>query len=68
MSMSSSIVSLDPLSRSSPKLEEEGWEEVEVGKGLAQYNSVEIDRIKGMKRSVCHMLIVTNDRQAHFGL
>lgn len=26
------------------------WEEVEVGKGLAQYNSVAIDRIKGMKR------------------
>lgn len=26
------------------------WEEVEVGKGLAQYNSVEIDRIKGRKR------------------
>ncbi|RSH94858.1 hypothetical protein EHS25_004664 [Saitozyma podzolica] len=26
------------------------WEELEVGKGLAQYNSVEIDRIKGMKR------------------
>ena len=26
------------------------WEEVEIGKGLAQYNSVEIDRIKGMKR------------------
>jgi glutamate 5-kinase len=53
MSMSSSIISLDPLSRSSPKMmEEEGWEEVEVGKGLAQYNSVEIDRIKGMKRWV----------------
>lgn len=29
---------------------EEEWEEVEVGKGLAQYNSSEIDRIKGMKR------------------
>ncbi|EIW68970.1 hypothetical protein TREMEDRAFT_71742 [Tremella mesenterica DSM 1558] len=27
------------------------WEEVEVGKGLAQYNSVEIDRIKGLKSS-----------------
>jgi glutamate 5-kinase len=26
------------------------WEEVEIGKGLAQYNSVEIDRIKGRKR------------------
>ena len=26
------------------------WEEREVGKGLAQYNSVEIDRIKGLKR------------------
>ena len=26
------------------------WEEEEIGKGLAQYNSVEIDRVKGMKR------------------
>jgi glutamate 5-kinase len=26
------------------------WEEVEIGKGLAQYNSVAIDRVKGMKR------------------
>lgn len=30
--------------------ETDEWEELEVGKGLAQYNSVEIDRIKGMKR------------------
>jgi glutamate 5-kinase len=56
MSLSSSIASLDPLSRSSPvvpaQLSEDDWEEVEVGKGLAQYNSVEIDRIKGMKRYV----------------
>lgn len=26
------------------------WEEVEIGKGLSHYNSVEIDRIKGMNR------------------
>jgi glutamate 5-kinase len=26
------------------------WEEVEIGKGLSHYNSVEIDRIKGIKR------------------
>jgi glutamate 5-kinase len=26
------------------------WEEVEIGKGLSHYNSVEMDRIKGMKR------------------
>jgi glutamate 5-kinase len=26
------------------------WEEVDIGKGLAQYNSVEIDRLKGMRR------------------
>jgi len=88
MSLSSSIASLDPLSRSFPPspaiqaiserfsamptigsplgqelkavaeaqaseedgLEADDWEEVEVGKGLAHYNSVEIDRIKGMKR------------------
>ncbi|WWC58373.1 glutamate 5-kinase [Kwoniella dejecticola CBS 10117] len=85
LSLSSSIASLDPLSKSIPsspspatilsmsnssinerldkislndteqrdkKREEEegqGWEEVEIGKGLAQYNSVEIDRIKGLK-------------------
>ncbi|KAK8861732.1 glutamate 5-kinase [Kwoniella newhampshirensis] len=80
LSLSSSIASLDPLSRSVPAspaihalTEKLGtaasltqsqshsvgdnaggsttdeWEEVEVGKGLAQYNSVEIDRIKGLK-------------------
>lgn len=29
---------------------EEGWIDVEVGRGLANYNSVEISKIKGMKR------------------
>jgi glutamate 5-kinase len=28
------------------------WEEVEIGKGLALYNSTEMDRLKGQKRSV----------------
>lgn len=28
------------------------WEEVEIGKGLSHYNSLEIDRIKGKKRRV----------------
>lgn len=88
LSLSSSVASLDPLSRTTPaspairavqdrltvtsitnELTEanhvdvvatsttvqssvdDEWEEVEVGKGLAQYNSVEIDRIKGMKSS-----------------
>lgn len=32
------------------------WEEVEIGKGLSHYNSVEMDRIKGMKRSVLAIL------------
>jgi glutamate 5-kinase len=90
LSLSSSIASLDPLSRSVPPspaihaLTErlaastmelgqqsvrvihelamargdkvlsadvgEDWEEVEIGKGLAHYNSSEIDRIKGLKR------------------
>lgn len=75
MSLSSSIASLDPLSRSVPPSpaitalaerlgttsltsigrgvaegESDEWEEVEVAKGLAQYNSVEIDRMKGRKR------------------
>lgn len=91
LSLSSSIASLDPLSRSGPNSpaihaiaerllistlgeptasagqtssdstqqvqlasasEDDQWEEVEIGKGLAQYNSVEIDRLKGMKRCV----------------
>ena len=93
LSLSSSIASLDPLSKTVPAspaiqaiserltatnidgqgqgvrvvhelaiargekvglmMGEEGdWEEIEVGKGLAQYNSVEIDRIKGLKRWV----------------
>lgn len=92
LSLSSSVASLDPLSRTAPTspairavtdrlavtsitgelqsndadvgaavasaaaavahahvAAEDEWEEVEVGKGLAQYNSLEIDRIKGMK-------------------
>jgi glutamate 5-kinase len=32
--------------------EQEAWEEVAIGKGLALYNSVEIDRLRGVKRSV----------------
>lgn len=31
---------------------DEEWEEVDVGKGLALYNSMEMDRIKGVKRQV----------------
>lgn len=30
----------------------EEWEEVEVGKGQANFNSSEMERVKGMKRSV----------------
>lgn len=30
--------------------ESETWEEVPIGKGLALYNSVEIDRLRGVKR------------------
>ncbi|XAO26739.1 glutamate 5-kinase [Cryptococcus bacillisporus CA1280] len=82
MSLSSSIASLDPLSRSVPPSpaitalaerlgtasltsigggmaegESDEWEEVEVAKGLARYNSVEIDRIKGRKSSEIEKLI-----------
>lgn len=98
MSLSSSIASLDPLSRSVPpspaitalaeklsttsidssqagvklvhelavargeksertSVEVDEWEEEEVGKGLAHYNSVEIDRIKGMKRLVGGLVV-----------
>ncbi|WVR03677.1 glutamate 5-kinase [Kwoniella sp. DSM 27419] len=31
--------------------DQDGWEEAEIAKGLAQYNSVEIDRIKGVRSS-----------------
>ena len=33
--------------------EEEGWEVEEVGRGLANYNSAQIERVKGLRRSVC---------------
>jgi glutamate 5-kinase len=91
LSLSSSVASLDPLSRTAPTspamravtdrlavtsitselqsndadvgaavasaaaavanahVTDDEWEEVEVGKGLAQYNSLEIARIQGMK-------------------
>ena len=82
VSMSSSIASLEPLSRSGSmngasitassssstitetlgdggirtpneiEEEEEGWDVVEVGRGLANYNWVEISRVKGLKRCV----------------
>ncbi|TYJ53295.1 glutamate 5-kinase [Cryptococcus floricola] len=88
LSLSSSIASLDPLSRSVPpspaikpfgttgltainggsKNGAEGgdvdvaeWEEVVVGKGLAQYNSVEIDRIKGKKSAHIEQILGYND-------
>ncbi|WVQ77298.1 glutamate 5-kinase [Cryptococcus sp. DSM 104548] len=90
LSLSSSIASLDPLSRSVPPSpaitalgtatgltainnivprqsgteggeEEEEWEEVVVGKGLAQYNSVEIDRIKGKKSAHIEQILGYND-------
>lgn len=85
LSLSSSIASLDPLSRSNPVSpalaplregvyssiggaadaaanasngqphgemndDESAWEEVEVGKGQANFNSSEIERIKGLRR------------------
>jgi len=37
--------------------EEEGWELVEVGRGLANYNWAEIKRVKGLKRCVATDLI-----------
>jgi glutamate 5-kinase len=45
----SGVGALSGLSKVSMKDEDE-WEEIEVGKGLAQYNSSEIERVKGMKR------------------
>ncbi|KAF8528152.1 glutamate 5-kinase [Hysterangium stoloniferum] len=87
VSMSSSIASLEPLSRtmsfndndmtptnSSTALadlvkqekilapidaehEEEGWEIVEVGRGLANYNWVEIKKVKGLQSSYITQLL-----------
>lgn len=81
-SMTSSIASLDPLSKSmsmaspttqskeqetlkmsaeddhvlvdrvNPDTGGENWEEVEVGRGLANYNSAQIDKLKGLNRCV----------------
>ena len=91
VSMSSSIASLEPLSRSASinevsissasscstvtdtlgdigirtpnetEEEEEGWDVVEVGRGLANYNWAEISRVKGLKRFVCSCLHVLMD-------
>ena len=36
--------------REGEEAEDDDWEEVEVGKGLAHYNSLEMNRIKGLKR------------------
>lgn len=88
VSMSSSIASLEPLSRSGSindftvtpstsvntpmetlgeigistpnetEEEEEGWNVVEVGRGLANYNWAEISRVKGLKRHVSAVCIV----------
>ncbi|EGN96365.1 hypothetical protein SERLA73DRAFT_170756 [Serpula lacrymans var. lacrymans S7.3] len=82
-SMSSSIASLDPLSRSGssscltdlssttsiqtihgedvPSIdkpeESEDWEVVEVGRGLANYNSAQISRVKGLNSSYVPQLL-----------
>ena len=36
----------------SPESSEKNWEEVEVGRGLANYNSAQIDKLKGLNRCV----------------
>lgn len=71
-SMTSSISSLDPLSRSMSfasisesilpdndhvlvdraKDANDTWEEVEIGRGLANYNSAQIEQLKGLNRYV----------------
>lgn len=40
--------------------ESEDWELVEVGRGLANYNSAQIARVKGLKRFVCSELRLDN--------
>lgn len=80
ISMSSSIASLEPLSRSGSSgelstasnsletlregeidqqprnnSEEDGWEIIEVGRGLANYNWAEIRKVKGLKRFVIYL-------------
>ncbi len=36
------------------------WELEEVGRGLANYNSAQIERVKGLRRYVCHWTTVTS--------
>ncbi|KAF8510340.1 glutamate 5-kinase [Gautieria morchelliformis] len=87
VSLSSSIASLEPLSRSGSmndttltpssssstvtetladggirtpnetEEEEEGWDVVEVGRGLANYNWAEINRVKGLKSAYITQLL-----------
>ena len=40
----------------SPESSEKNWEEVEVGRGLANYNSAQIDKLKGLNRCVSFRL------------
>ena len=95
VSMSSSIASLEPLSRSASfndaaltlsssastvteipddggirtlnerEDEEEGWELLEVGRGLANYNWAEIKRLKGLKRCVASELAFNYSKVRH---
>lgn len=39
-----------PSATTASASEDEGWEIIEVGRGLANYNSAEIDKVKGQKR------------------
>jgi glutamate 5-kinase len=57
---------LEADSHSTPQAAaDDEWEEVEIGKGLTQYNSVAIDRIKGMKRWVVRAMRQILTHTAH---
>ncbi|KAM0753748.1 glutamate 5-kinase [Meredithblackwellia eburnea MCA 4105] len=52
-SLSSSVASLDVEQKDKDLIEEkiEEWDVLEFGRGLTNYNSVEIDRVKGLRSS-----------------
>lgn len=46
---------------------DDGWDLVEVGRGLANYNSAQIKRVKGMKRSVLAPFLNSSRHITDFG-
>jgi len=57
--MTSSIASLEPLSKENiiPMEKENEMDVVEVGRGLANYNSAQITKVKGLNSSYIPQLL-----------